>query len=343
MDNQENRNSSEENENMNEGLQNDEITLDFNIEEGNDELYAVDINFDKNHVIFGGKNDLAEIYDFKEDVTITRIEDFTDSVIYTKFISNDRFIIVTANGTIALMEYEKDVSIIDLEEDISVAKFTDKLVIGTMTGHVFLYDENLEHINTFGGHYTEILDVDYQEGRILSLCENFLTAHDEYGRCLYSLKATQATAFKYIASDVICFAREKKIQIFKETKKLFETKMDESVETVEYIDKSLVLGGYFDYIQLIDTTGHFAIFNLKINSCVSLIKKYRNFEIIFATLDGLIGLMDIRDIKSLVFYSPQVGTIFDFSIGCDRVAVVGETGFNMIDLLNDSPVDLIQN
>lgn len=336
MENQEDLHLQNE-ENIENGEENE-----FQIEKDG-ELYTIDINNEKNHVIFGGMNDLAEIYDYKEDLTVTRIEDFSDSVIYTKFIGKDRFIIVTANGTIALMEYEKDICIIDIEEDISIAKFTNKLVIGTMSGQVYLYDENLEHINTFGGHYTEILAIDFQEGRILSLCENFLTAHDEQGRCLYSLKATEATAFKYISSDVICFARDKKVQIFKENKKLFEIKTEESVETIEYLEKSLVIGGYFDYIQLIDTTGHFATFNLKVNTCVSLIKKYKDFQIIFATLDGLIGKMDIRNIKSLEFFSPEVGTIFDFAIGLDKVAVVGEGGYNMIDLLNTAPLDLTEN
>lgn len=339
-------NSKEEFANEEEQVNSAENNQEFEFQEaveGENEVYTVDINPERNHVIFGGKNDLAEIYDYKEDITITRVEEFTDSVIYTKFLTKDRFIVVSSNGTVALMEYENDICIIDIEEDISTAIFTDKLVLGAVSGQVYLYDAELEHINTFGGHYSEILAVDFQEGRVLSLCASYLTAHDIHGRSLFSLKATDATAFKYIASDVICFAREKKIQIFKENKKLFELKTDDNVETIELVQKSLVMGGDFDFIQLIDTTGHFATFKLHVNALVTLIRKYRDFQIIFATVDGLIGQLDIRDIKTLKYFSADVGTIFDFAIGADNVAVVGEGGFVLVDLLNDEPLDMTQN
>lgn len=300
-------------------------------EETENEMYSIDINSSKTHVIFGGKDNSAEIYDLLEDKTVTRIEDFTDSVIYTKYISDSRFLIVTADGTVALMEYDKDVCIIDLETDISVAIFNEKLVIGTVDGQVFLYNDELDHINTFGGHSSEIISVDYREGRVLSMCRNFLTAHDEYGRILYTLKSTEANAFRYISSDVICFAREKKIQIFKETKKLFEYAVDDRVETIEMVEKNLVLGGDFDYILLVDTTGHYAIFKLNVNTGVNLIKKMDDYKIVFSTVNDLIGILDIRNISTLKWYEPNVGVIFDFTIGDSKIGVVGEYGFGVVD------------
>lgn len=299
--------------------------------ENEQEIYSIDINPSKTHVIFGGKDNSAEIYDLFEDKTITRVENFTDSVIYTKYISNTRFLIVTADGTVALMEYDKDVFIINLETDISVAIFNEKLVIGTADGQVFLYNDELDHINTFGGHTSEIISVDYKEGRILSMCKNFLTAHDEYGRLLYTLKASEATAFKYISSDVVCFAREKKIQIFKETKKLFEYSMEERVESIELVEKSIVLGGDFDYVLLIDTTGHYATFRLNVNTGVNMIKKLDDYKIVFSTVSDLIGILDIRNVSTLKWYEPNVGVIFDFTIGESKIAVAGEYGFVALD------------
>ncbi|ELA41193.1 uncharacterized protein VICG_01792 [Vittaforma corneae ATCC 50505] len=242
-----------------------EIHEAFEIKE-DDELYTVDICPSKKHVIFGGKSETAEVYSYEEERAITRIEEFSDSVIYAKFVSENRFVIVTTDGTIALMEHSGDVCIVDLEEDISVAKFSEKLVVGASSGRVYLYDACLEHINTLGGHSSEIISVDYKEGRILSMCANYLIAHDEQGRVLYTLKASEAYAFKYITSDVICFARDGKIQIFKQTRKLFEHNIEERVEDVEIVGKSLAVGGEFDYILLIDTTGHYATFKLDVKT-----------------------------------------------------------------------------
>lgn len=308
--------------------------------EGDNELYTVDISPTKKHIIIGGKNDAAEIYDYEEDRLVTRVENFSESVIYTKFLSGDQFIIVTADGTIALMEYEKDVYIISIEEDISVVVFNEKLVIGTLSGRVYLYNESLNHINTFGSHTTEILSVNYQEGRILSMCANFLTAHDEYGRLLYTLKAHNAYTFKYITSDVICFAREQKIQIFKEKRKLSEYAIEERVESVEFVEKSLVIGGDFDYILLIDTAGHYATFKLNIKTAVTLIKRRVDYEIVFSTVDGLIGVLDIRNVRTLKLFSPGIGILFDFCVFESKVAIVGQHGYGIVDITKDEPIDM---
>lgn len=296
------------------------------------ELYSIDICPSKKYVIFGGKSNSAEVYSYDEDRTITRIDNFEDSVIFTKFISDSRFIIVTASGTIALMEYDSDVCIIDLEEDISVAIFNDKLVIGTESGRVHLYDAELEHINTFGGHSSEIFSVDYQEGRILSMSVTQLVAHDENGRELYTLRAGEAYAFKYLASDTICFARDGKIQLMKQRSKLFEYGIQERVETIEFVDKSLVIGGEFEHILLIDTTGHHAIFKLDVGAQVNMIKRIGEYIVIFATADGEVGTVDIRNISTLKYYSADVGTIFDLCISGSDVGVVGEYGFGMINI-----------
>lgn len=307
--------------------------LDQEIAEGENEIYTTDICSKNKLIIFGGKNDSAEIYNYDEERTVTRIEDFSDSIIYTKFLPNDRFIVASCDGTIALMEFDKDIAMIDLEDDITVMNYVDEyVVVGTVTGKVYLYDLNLEHINTFGGHNSEIISVDYKEDRILSMCINFLTAHDRQGRLLYTLKANEALAFKYISGDVMCFAREKKIQIFKQTRKLFEYNMDSVVESIELVDKSLVIGGDFEYLLLIDTTGHYGTFKLNIDATVSLINKCSEFEVIFSTIDGLVGWVDIRSIETLKYYNPGVGVIFDLSVSEKDVSAVGENGFGVIKL-----------
>lgn len=312
------------------------MDLHEDINAASDELYTVDTDSSKRYAIFGGKNNTAEIYNLLEERTVTRIEDFTDSVLYTKFLPNDRFLIITVNGVIALMEYEKDVSILDIEEDITVAHFNEKLIIGTISGKVYLYDDELEHINTFGGHTNPIISVDYKEGRVLSMCSNFLIAHSEVGKTLYTLKAYETFAFKYISSDVICFARDQKIQIFKEQKVLFEYKTIERIESIELVEKSLVIGGETDNILLIDTTGHYGIFKLKVDTVVNMIKKIEGYLIAFSTVEGLIGVIDIRSIESLRYFKPDIGVIFDFSVLGAEIVVVGEGGFAVINITEES-------
>lgn len=316
-----------------------EIHNAFEVESGN-ELYTVDICPSRRCVVFGGKSDAAEIYNYEEERTVTRIEDFSDSVIYAKFVSEDRFVIATADGAIALMEYSSDICIISLEEDISAASFNERLVVGASSGRVYLYDACLEHINTFGGHSSEIISVDYKEGRVLSMCANFLVVHDEQGRVLYTLRANEAYAFKYITSDVVCFAREGKIQIFKQTKKLFEHSIEERVECIELVDKSLVIGGDFDYILLIDTAGHYATFKLNIKTGVNMIKRAGTYGIVFSTAEGLIGSLDIRNVNTLRFFSPNLGVIFDLCVSGHDVAVAGQNGFGMVNIESDTPVEL---
>lgn len=296
------------------------------------EVYTVDIDPSNKFILFGGQSDSAEIYSCQDDCTITRIEDFSDSVVYTRFLPSGRFLIVTADGVIALMEHDREISILNIGEDISVAKFSENLVVGTVSGQIYLYDSELEHVNTFGGHGSEIISVDFCEGRVLSMSQSLLVAHDRHGRTLYVLKATNATAFRYIASDVICFAREKKIQIFKATKKLFEHSIEDVVESIEYISGSLIIGGSFEHLLLVDTTGHYAIFRLDIGACAMLIKKYDEFKIVFSTSDGLVGFVDVRDINTLKYYNPMVDTIFDLAVSPEYIGVAGELGFNVVSL-----------
>lgn len=299
------------------------------------EVYTADIDPSSGRALFGGQNDGAEIYNYRDDYTVTRIEDFSDSVAYTKFLPNGRFLIVTVDGIVALMEHDREVSVLSIGKDVSVCKFSERLVIGTVSGQIYLYDGELEHINTFGGHGSEIVSVDFCEGRVLSMSQGLLIAHDEHGRTLYMLRASCATAFKYIASDVICFAREKKVQIFKATKKLFECAVEDAVESIEYLSGSLVIGGSFEHLLLIDTAGHHATFKLDIGACAMLIKRYDDFKVVFSTSNGLIGLADIRNISTLRYYDPGVDTIFDFAASPDHVCVAGELGFGIVSLHAD--------
>lgn len=300
------------------------------------EIYSVDINAVKKCVLYGTSTDSAELYNYTENYPICRVQDFTDSVIFVKFINDERFILVTINGTIALMESNRELEVVKIEEDVTSVCFDTKLVIGTESGRVYIYDDQLEHINTCGGHNSEIIDVDFKEDRILSLDNHRFIACDEYGRKLYEQRARNATAFCYISGDVYCLALDGKIQILKGKEKLFELSLDGDVESIVLMGNNLVLGGSFEYILLIDTTRRYATYKLKIEHQILKIKKNAENQILFSTSSDQLGLVDIRDIKSLKLFEPEVGTIFDFAGSENDVIVAGENGFLIFNFSGES-------
>lgn len=336
--------SNREDDNCLETNENIELGEDFEFEEAsNDEIYSIDINKDSGLIIYGGKNQYSEVYDFNNEQIITKIDDFEDSILLAQFLPNSRFLIVTLNGTLALMEQDKEICVIQIEEDLTAAFYSkeyNRIVIGTNDGNVYLYDSELEHINTFGKTSSEIKSLYYDEYKIIGLREDQLCVWDEKGRIQFSLRANESYDFKYLPGGVVCFAHDMKIQIFKEKKKLFEIATEDVVESIEFVEKSLVIGGSFDYLLLIDTTGHYAIFKLNIKNHVLKIKRHSSHKIVFSTTADMIGLMDIRNIETLIYYDGGVGTIFDFSIDSNLIAVAGEQGYHIIDIDSSSGIGI---
>lgn len=312
------------------------------------EIYSVDIDASRNEVIYGGANDRAEIYNYKDDYVVCTIMGFSESVLYVKNIKNNmntdanktitkqtignNTVIATVDGTVILVGEEGEINRIEIDEEISVIKFNENLVIGTVDGKVYLYDDNLDHINTCGGHDTEILDVDYNNGRILSMSSKYFTIHDHYGRCLQSVRAHEMTAFCYISEEVYCIAKDGKVQIYKDTRRLFEVAVEGSVESIVLIEGSLVIGGSFDGLMLIDTEHHYAVYKHEFSEMVMQIKAVSGYKVLFSTTCDRIGYIDIRDIKSLKYYEARVGVIYDFAIDKNVIIAGGEEGINVFNL-----------
>lgn len=275
-----------------------------------------------------------------------QVIDFEDSILYVKFISEEVFIVVTMNGTIFLLNFNEEISSIDVGEDVEAAHYSQKdrkLVIATSSGQVFIYDDSLEHINTIGGHSTAISTVEYVNGKVISMCQDKLIVNDDNGRVLYTLKAGEAYCYKYISDDIFCFSRDGKIQIFKQNKKIHELSFEEKVKCVEYLNKTLVLGGNFDYLLLIDMSGHYATYKLNIQTSVNQIKVFDDYKVMFVTDTQLIGIVDIRKLESLRFYESLVETIFDFTFNTDLIIVGGECGCNIIDIKENGKVPFLES
>lgn len=296
------------------------------------EIYAADIAPELGLMACGGGANTAEVYDYLNERTVCSLEDFPESVIYIKILPSGKFVVVSMDGTLLLATGGDDSTVISLEEDISASKFNEYLVIGTDSGRVYLYNSELEHINTFGGHSTQILSVDYCEGRIYSLSTHNLLVHDEYGRYLHTLKSHDATSFCHIGGDVLCLGREARVQVFKGTNKLFELPSDFVVDTVDIVGKNLIVGGVFEYLVLVDTTFRYATYKLETGVKTLKVKGVDENTVVFSTPCEQMGVLDIRDISTLRLFSSLVGTVFDFAIGGNRLLVGGENGSALFDM-----------
>lgn len=302
------------------------------------EVYAVDIDSASGLAIYGGENDGAELYNYREDAVISRIEGLGDSVLFVGFVGNGRFVVVTVDGVIALMERDREICVVNVGEDVSAACFSEFLVVGTEQGRVHVYDAELEHKNTCSGHHSEVICVDHREGRVLSLSNENFIAHNAFGTAIYSFRAQEATAFRYIAGDVFCLARDRRIQIFKETRRLFETALEDAAEAIGLLGKNLVIGGAFNHVLLVDTTHRYATFRLETGVHINQIRPVDENKMVFSTACGKIGVLDIRDIKSLRLFDAGIETIYDIEVSGSDIIAGGETGLCVFNLDGDQIV-----
>jgi len=368
------------------------------------EIYSVDIDTTTKRIICGGQNDLASVYSYEEGQQLSIVDGFEDSVVFSKFLAVGRCLIVSIDGMMIITEDNAEIESLNLEETVTAVHATSLdrcdtdrhdsdndssngyILVGTESGRVYVYSYDLEHINTFGGHQSEVIALSYesiagepsageskehsqpQSSRFLSLSNENLLVHDYYGRLLYAIKATEAFAFKYVGGDVVSIGREKKIQIFKETKKLFEMSLEGSIDAIELVEKSLVVTGDFKYVLLVDTTCHYAIFRIPVDVRILKMKRVAEYKVAFSTACGNIGLMDIRraginiqdqvggasgqfegvsklknsnfeangqferNQQGLVIYDLPFESIFDFSVSGRELIVGGDSGFIVMDL-----------
>lgn len=296
------------------------------------EIYSVDILENSGVLIYGGINDTAIIYNYEDYHLVAKIQDFSDSVIYSKFISDEFCLVVSMNGTLLLNNFKNGTAILEsINEDVSAVNFDGKLVVGTEFGNVFIFDDKLNHINTIGGHKDSIMAVEYKNNKIYSISKYNLYIHDETGKCITMLKAHDAVAYCHVGGDVLCLGRESSIQIYKGTHRLWDMPSELAVETVEMAGKNVVVGGLFKYLMLIDTTARYATYKLEIGVEILKIKARDDCRVVFITTCGQIGMLDIRDVNTLMLFDSGVGMVFDLVLKKDKIVIAGELGATLLD------------
>lgn len=101
-----------------------------------EEYYAITTNDIGNILAYGGKTEIVYICDFPTLQIKQKIYDFTDSIIFIRFLGDETFITATYDGIICTYILEEnafiEVNRIDIEEDITkIDFFADLLIVGT--------------------------------------------------------------------------------------------------------------------------------------------------------------------------------------------------------------------
>lgn len=105
----------------------------------NNEVYTIDLNLKRRMGLYGGGDDKCKAIDLETGDILAIVEDFKDSIIFCKFIDDERFIIASLDGTISLMTLEGEVESRTIDEDITKMTISeDSVVIGTANGNVSL-------------------------------------------------------------------------------------------------------------------------------------------------------------------------------------------------------------
>lgn len=305
------------------------------------EIYTVDINSEAGLGIYGGGAESAEIYNYREDYVVSAAAGYEESIVYTKFLPNGTILIVTLNGIISIIKDNKEIATEEIGEDAAVALYNGHIIVGTESGKVYIYDNELVLVNTCSGHFSSVTDVDFRDGRVYSLSESCFLIHDEYGNCIYtfrrcdSLHATKKctpTAFCHIGGEMFAVACAAHVRICKGKSIIFDVPVDNVVDTMIVIGRTLVIGGAFEQIILVDLSHHYAIFKLELGTEVTQIKFYKDNVIIFSTGCDRIGILDIRNLKTLRLLEGGVKIIYDFAFSGNDIIVGGEAGTRIFDL-----------
>ncbi|AFN83007.1 hypothetical protein EROM_050750 [Encephalitozoon romaleae SJ-2008] len=300
------------------------------------EVYGIDLNARRNILIHGGGDEKCTVTDIETGDVISIVEDFSDSVIFCKFIDDERFIVSSLDGTISLMTLEGEINNVCVNEDISQIKINgDRLLVGTVGGSVHLFTLDLCIQNVCIGQCNEIQDVCYENGKVYTLSKtNFVIFDALSHQKLMDVHVRGGSAMDKIPlSDVVCLGLEGCIVVRKNSHLLSKISIEGSPECILYMNNYFIVGGDFEDILLINIPMGMRTFKIPTGTeRILSIKGDGENKIVFSTCSGVVGYGDIRDERSFKLIEGGVGCIFDLCFKDKMVYVGGEHGFNALDL-----------
>lgn len=296
------------------------------------EVYTVSLDKPRGLVAYGTSEDFGEVYNYGEDQPVLRVEGFGDSILFTKLLPNDRVFVASIDGALKIVspegetasaQLDEGVVSVDMDDEAVAGLKTGRVAVGTAEGHVFLYDAELEHLNTYGGHKSEVLEVKLIGDRVASMSAHAVLVHDTTGYASLRYGASdRVDFFHHVGGDVFCVARDNRIDIMKNKEKLMEHKIEHEVTGITQLGQTIVICGRFGYLLLIEINSSYPLFKIPVESEISWIAPAGAYDVAFSTFDGRLGHVDIRNANTLRYYEAGVGDIFDFTVA-EGVAVVG--------------------
>jgi hypothetical protein len=307
------------------------------------EIYSIDVNPRRNVVVYGGANDKCTAMDLETGALIAVVEGYNDSVIFTQFIDDERFIVASLDGAISLMTAEQEIETAAVDGDISRIKVSgDALLVGTSKGiaYVFALDLSMQHV--YMGQPSEIVDLEYDCGRVYTLSPtNYIVFDAAKYHIMLDQRVRNGCAFAKIpGSDVVCYGSENRVTIRKNYELMDRIDLEGSPECILCMGGYFVVGGSFRYLMLINISMGMRLFKvpLEVDGITNIVGDGKN-GLVFSTLCGQCGHGDIRDDKSFRLFEVGVGAIFALRLVDGAVYAAGQCGLSAVRL--DDPEHLI--
>lgn len=305
-----------------------------------EENYTIITNDIGDTLVYGGNSDILHICDFPSLQIKQSINDFSDSIIFVRFVNNNTFIVATYDGLICTYTLIKhrytEINRIDIEEDITKIDFYNtNLIIGTSKGTIHIFDDDLSNDDLLQEHNTEIKEIILSNGQLFTLAENKLIC--------YELEKMELV-YEHMLNGCISMCIDDKnyfIMVSTELETLLLRdnvlikKFDFNSECIIFLNGYFISGGagynlnVFNSITFENKQIRFASENIK---GISKIINLQNSIIAFSTFCGVIMVGDFRNPGSFRMYDGAVGVIFDFRFYFRHILVCGTNGINVIDL-----------
>ena len=297
------------------------------------EFYSVSAT--ENRFLVGGGNEEALLHNIKKDSMDAIVDVLEESVIFCKILEEKEechFLVVTVAGMICLMTENRSINILEIKESVSTVVFIkNNLYIGTEIGNVYVYTSELEHINTVVTDCL-ILDIQISDEYVFILNDNGVYISDKYGNIIATKEIKNISSLKCIDGKVYGISVNDKFYVYKENTKLFEMSTEETVDSINFIDNSFVLGGMFDGFIFVNIS-NYTVFKMNVElNCIKDIRIFDRYKIIFIYEDTKIGIIDVRDKNSLFIVEPHVGLIFDFDFTMNYIIAGGVDGYETISI-----------
>ncbi|WUR03309.1 WD40 repeat domain-containing protein [Vairimorpha necatrix] len=328
-----------------------------------EEIYSVD--FSSSLFLYGGNDQKCTVYDTVSKSILLVVEGLSDSVIFSKFIRDDLLVICLIDGTVLVTNIEGSISeSTEINEEISCVKMiNDLLVLGTCTGSIYKisinYNTNINYNNTnrntnvyrdennniitdkvfisfdiqvYMGHSSEILEIYSYNNKIYSLSDQSLLIHNiDTGFLDYKINIKEGIVFSMIPNtEIFCICTTTNILIYKSNTLINRFLIEGQPETVIYTEGYFIVGGYCDYLLIINTkmnmiTYKYKIISEGINKLIS-----DKYTIYFSTTCGYVGMCDIRQDGTVQMYESRVETIFDMTYDRETFYVGGLKGMDIL-------------